>query len=45
MTKTGKELLGVIAVVVVIFVCQVIWAAYVYGEWTCAFSECRRVVV
>ena len=31
-----------IALVVAI---QIAWSVYAYGDWTCAFAECRKVKV
>ena len=45
--STSENLLA--ALFVVIFVGGILalkgcWAEHVYGDWTCAFSECRREV-
>jgi hypothetical protein len=43
---TGKEvavgLLVFAFLAALVLVGKACWANHVYGDWTCAFSECRR---
>ena len=43
---TGWQVLAGLAItaafIAVVGGLQAVWAQYVYHDWTCAFSECRR---
>ena len=47
--KREQRILGVIATVIllsiftIVVVVDIAWSAYVYGDWKCAFAECRKV--
>ncbi len=43
--RTTRVALAILVMVVALFFgVQVAWSAYVYGDWKCAFAECRKVV-
>jgi hypothetical protein len=33
----------VVAVAIIAAIIKIAWATYVYDDWTCAWSECRRL--
>ncbi len=47
--KREQRTLGVIATLIllsifaIVIVVDLAWSAYVYGDWKCAFAECRKV--
>jgi len=32
-----------VSVIVVVGALAIAWAIYAYGDWTCAFAECRKM--
>lgn len=34
-----------VGIAVVVLAAMIAWNIYVYGDWTCAFAECRKVKV
>ncbi len=40
--KDHHKVLVVLAMICLIATIKIVWAAYVYDDWTCAFSHCRR---
>lgn len=33
----------VVGVMAIVTAAMIGWAVYAYGDWTCAFAECRKV--
>lgn len=34
----------VVSLAVIILAVMIAWNVYVYGDWTCVFAECRKVI-
>lgn len=36
--------IAILAIAVILFAAaEIAWAVYVYGDWTCAVADCRKV--
>lgn len=40
--KNGEALFTVVGLAIIVL-SALVWADFIYGDWTCAFAECRKV--